>query len=408
MHCSRSCGSGELAQDGLCRPEAGPSGCGSGDCSTEDAGAPDDTDAGDGGIVSDAGPGAPDSGPGDAGPQSMEDGQDGGQDAGPVLCPGPHFTPTAIITVKVGGMVQSPTEAFAPFTSITLDGTGSMVPSGSGETITGYQWSLISEPRSGAGFLSGSGSAVALLPELIGEYVLQLVVTTNDQCRSEATTVTLNVASSAGIFVQLTWPETHGDLDLHYIGPGGSFSETTPYVGDLDWMNSLASAVGPVVPTANCGGVLGSCSALSPDWGGTPGVAPDHTATDDAIFFVDQRWGSGPESFGHPMPFAGTYKVEVHYYCSYANEDPVGASAGPATAELQIFVSGTLVWSGQMPGMTDDEVWDAADIVVGDGGTPITVNPLSTPLSYGGNGCSPHSGAPDAGAADAGGGTDAG
>jgi hypothetical protein len=301
-----------------------------------------------------------------------------------------NLTPTAVIKVLSGSTVEDPTSAiFAPLTQVTLDATGSTVPAGSGETITSYNWTLVSQPMGSVTSLTNAASKQAgLYMEIIGEYVVQLVVGTNEGAMSCPVQVKLEVNSTAGIHVQLTWAENYGDVDLHYIGPGGSFYESTPHTGDLDWTSSLATAVGAVTPTANCGGITGiSCSSLSPDWGGTPGVAPDHTAYDDASLDVDQRWGSGPENVTHPHPFDGTYKVSVHYFCSYKNETPTGRSFGPANATIKVFVRGVLAWTGTMDGMTDDQVWDAAEIVVTNTGTNVTVNGLSTALYAGGQGC---------------------
>jgi hypothetical protein len=302
---------------------------------------------------------------------------------------GTSLTPTAAIQVLLGTTPENPaTFTFSPLSQVTLVGSGT-VPSGSGETITSYTWRLVSQPTGSVASLTGSGARVGLYMEVIGDYVVELVVNTNEMCQSAPVQVTLVVNSSAGIHVQLTWPQTYGDVDLHYIGPGGKLYETSPNKGDLDWNYSQASAYGPGTPTPNCGGILGSCANLSPDWGKNNMVQPDGTHADDASLDLDQRWGNGPENVTHPMPFDGTYKVSVHYYCE-ANES--GTSFNPTpygniTAVVKIFSAGTLLWSGQMPNMSEEQVWDAAEIVVSNNGSTVTVTPLTTALYKISEGC---------------------
>ncbi len=299
---------------------------------------------------------------------------------------GMSLTPTAVIGVDSHGAPVDPsTMTFDPLTNVTLDGSGSTAPSP--ETVTSYSWRIASQPDgSVASVLPNTTDAqVTLFMELVGDYVIELVVSTSDGCQSAPVDTTLHVLSHAAIHVQLTWPQSYGDLDLHYIGPGGSFYETSPYIGDLDWQNSLATAYGPVppMPTGN----------LSPDWGG-PGtypnggdtVAPDGSPLDDASLDCDQRDGYGPENATHDKPFDGTYTVEVHYYCA-ANELLGGSPYGPATAIVSIFVNGTLAWHGTMPNMQEEQVWDVASIVVADNGESIVVNTLSTPLYSVSEGC---------------------
>jgi hypothetical protein len=231
----------------------------------------------------------------------------------------------------------------------------------------------------------GTGPQVTLDVEIVGDYVIGLSVSAGDDCASPTTHVTLHVQSQAGIHVQLTWPQAYGDVDLHYIGPGGTLYEESPYPGDLDWEYSLATAYGAMPPTAT--------GITPPDWGG-PGtvpnngdtVAPDGTSVDDASLDCDQRDGFGPENVTHNQPFDGTYRVSVHYYCA---EDELNGNAivGRITANLDIFVNGSLAWSGSMPGISEEQVWDAAEITVANHGTSISVTSLSTPLYCISQGC---------------------
>jgi hypothetical protein len=297
---------------------------------------------------------------------------------------GMNLAPTATIQVDRNGSVVDPTVTpFDPLTNITLDGSGSIAPSP--EHITGYSWRIVSQPIGSVSSIVGAPSSkVTLFVEIVGDYVVELVVSTGDQCQSDPVDVTLHVKSRAAIHVQLTWPQSYGDVDLHYLGPGGSFYETSPYEGDLDWEQSLATAYGPVPPTPT--------GATPPDWGG-PGnypnggdtIAPDNSPVDDASLDCDQRQGYGPENVTHNKPFDGTYKVIVHYYCS--DDSGFGSNLGAITAVVNIYVNGTLAWHGSMPNMPQTWAWDAADIVVTGGGTNITVTPLTTPVYATNYGC---------------------
>jgi hypothetical protein len=309
-------------------------------------------------------------------------------------------TPTASIQVSVGGTVIDPTSTnIDPLTSVTLNGSSSLA-SADGSVVS-FTWSFVSEPPTGAPLsLSGTTAPEAsLYLAVVGDYVVKLVVSTAEGCSATAQ-VTLHVVPSAAVYVQLTWPQSYGDLDLHYIGPGGSFYEMSPYDGDLDWEESLGTAYGPMPPTPT--------GATSPDWGG-PGnypdgggtVAPDNSPIDDPAMPVDQRQGYGPEAAEHQQPFDGTYKITVHYYCS---DDSEQTNPGAATAVVNVYVHGSLAWHGLMPGMQQTQAWDAADLVVANGGMDISVMPLTGGLYETTEGCF-GSGGPDAGtsAPDAGG-----
>ena len=167
--------------------------------------------------------------------------------------------------------------------------------------------------------------------------------------------VTLEVNSTAGIHVQLTWAETYGDMDLHYIGPGGSFYEQTPYVGDLDWMQSLASAVGPVTPTPNCGGGIGvTCARSSPTGAELRALRPITRPTMTPPWTWISAGAAGRRASPTRIRSMGRSR-SPSTTTAYPGEDPTGRSAGPATPTIKVFVRGVLTWTGTMPGMKDDQ-----------------------------------------------------
>jgi hypothetical protein len=285
---------------------------------------------------------------------------------------GMNLTPTGVIVVKDGTRVVNPvTETFEPLTNVTLDGSSSTAPAPG--HITGYSWRLVSQPTHSVTRLVGSGARVLFQAEVAGDYLVELVVNTSDACQSAPVTVTLHVASRAAIHVQLTWPQGYGDVDLHYLGPNGTFyADSSPNLSDLDWTHSLSTAYGTGAPVA-------TGQMLTDYWGLNNTCQPNGTTNDDATFDVDQRSGYGPETVTHKRPFDGTYKVVVHYYCNGA-----GTAVSP---EVRIFINGALAWHGTQPDMVTNQVWEAAQITVANNGTSIVVTPLSTPLWHDTHGC---------------------
>lgn len=282
---------------------------------------------------------------------------------------GVDVTPTAAIKVTQHFRVLPPASTtLDPGVAITLDGDSST----SAGTITDYSWRLVSQPAASIVSLSTTiTSRTTFTPMEGGDYVVELLVGVSSTCQSTPTTVTLHVGTAPGIHVQLTWPQTYGDVDLHYLGPNGVFYQATAPYSDLDWTYSQASAYGMAAPTPT--------NNTSPDWGLNNTCSADGLPANNATFDLDQRQGYGPEDVTHRQPFDGVYKVLVHYYCN-----GTGTTVAP---ELKIFVRGELAWQGTMPGMTTRQVWEAAQITVSNNGANIVVTPLSIPLYLASQGC---------------------
>lgn len=275
--------------------------------------------------------------------------------------------PTARIAVSRNGVPINPLVArLAPLDTVTLDASSSVVPNGNPQQA----WQLLSEPPGANDPLQGSGAQVTLQVRQAGDYQVGLTVTDGQGCSSSPVTVTLHVVPLGAVHVELTWKENYGDVDLHYLGPGGAFYERVPDQGDLYWDFSQATAIGArVTPTPQ----------PSPDWGANGTVAADGLLQDDASLDVDQQWGNGPENVTHLHPFDGSYAVVIHYYCASPGENPANGQRGPATATVRVWVNGVL-WRAPPPTQVLHayQVWEAATVTVSNGGTAVTVNYSST------------------------------
>jgi hypothetical protein len=86
-------------------------------------------------------------------------------------------------------------------TTVTLDGSGSVAPTGSSSSELSYQWTLVSQPEVDSSKLSDSSSAsTTLQPIAAGVYTIQLVVRHGEQSSKAAeATVTVNKTNSAPV-----------------------------------------------------------------------------------------------------------------------------------------------------------------------------------------------------------------
>jgi hypothetical protein len=197
-----------------------------------------------------------------------------------------------------------------PFETAQWDGSSSYDPAGG--TITNYNWTLASKP-SGSSAVMPSGSGPFrndFLPDLAGDYVGRLVVTTADGRSSEPCETTLEAIPAESLWVEMYWTVANDDMDLHLLAPGGSL------LSDRDCYY------------ANCvGGWL--------DWG-TVGDEDDDPALD-----LDDIPNTGPENINIFDPQNGTFTVYVHDY-SGSTPDYYGSN----TVTVNIYIAGALVYTG--------------------------------------------------------------
>lgn len=184
-------------------------------------------------------------------------------------------------TLPIAVCDVSPNPVEPPFETATWDGSSSYDPEG--HDIVDYSWALISAP-SGSSVRMPTGSEATrggFTPDFAGDYIGQLVVTTDDGRRSEPCQVTLESIPAEDLWVEMFWQYSGDDMDLHLLEPGGAI-ETN---GDCYF--------------ANCTGGL--------SWGAA-GTA------DDPYLDLDDISGTGPENINIAAPNSGTYTVLVHDY----------------------------------------------------------------------------------------------
>lgn len=204
----------------------------------------------------------------------------------------------------------SPNPVEPPFTTATWDGSDSYDPAGL--RITTYNWTLISQPTgSSVRMPSGSGAIRSgFSPDLAGEYVGQLVVTTEDGRVSRPCTVTLESIPSEDLWIEMYWQYSGDDMDLHLLNAGSSSSALT---------------------TSNdC--YYGNCVGSGLNWG------YPSASTDDPTLDLDDIPGVGPENINIAAPYNGTYTVYVHDY-------PGSVYNGTNMVTVNIYVAGRLAWT---------------------------------------------------------------
>jgi hypothetical protein len=198
----------------------------------------------------------------------------------------------------------SPNPVEPPFQVATWDGSGSYDPEG--HDIVDYSWALISSP-SGSSVRMPTGSSATrggFEPDLAGDYIGQLVVTTDDGRRSEPCQVTLQSIPAEDLWVEMFWQHSGDDMDLHLVAPGGTLDSGTDCY------------------FANCTGGLA--------WGASG-------TSDDPYLDLDDISGTGPENINIAAPQTGTFTVYVHDYPgSYYN------SANEVT--VRVYINGSKLY----------------------------------------------------------------
>ncbi len=262
---------------------------------------------------------------------------------------GPYtvFDPTA---------TPSPVE---PLDYIKLDGTSQIVGT---QTIS---WSIVSQPAGSTASLNSESAAHTSLQTLVsGDYVIALTISDAQGC-SGTSQITIHVVPTGDVHIELTWKESCGDVDLHYVGPGGQIcdqNDTAYYNPNPDWGCT----------TANCG--------HEQDPGG---LFPDGVSNDDPTLDRDDLWGYGPENITQQKPFdspVGTpYQIWVHYYSATPDGGGGTGVCGQAHPTINIYLGGVLANTFTLPsGLNADNIWHAADLAISNQGKTVAVLPGDT------------------------------
>ncbi len=147
-------------------------------------------------------------------------------------------------------------------------------------------------------------------PDALGTYRVQLVVIDDDGAESLPSIAVIQAVPPSDLSIHLEWSDTRADLDLHLIGPDGT------YFGE------------------------GDCFSWepNPDWGDSA-LATDNPQLDSDA----DGEGSGPyrEIIELEEPVEGDYDVWVHYYSDHSAE--LGGTPVPATAEVEVRVFDELI-----------------------------------------------------------------
>ena len=212
------------------------------------------------------------------------------QAATPVPMCGGVNAAVAKITVSQNGAAV--TGSVLPLSTVALSGAPSTSPAGT--SITSYTWTLLSSPATSTTTLQGSGESVTLLCSIVGTYQVELLVTDSAGCTSAQTTVNIAVVPGSGLHVQLTWPENYGDVDLHYLGPNGTFFDEPRDQGGTGSDNFFVYAVREFNGPGNPDPGSYPYGESQIDWGKNNTTTPDGTHADDPSLDADQLWGVRP------------------------------------------------------------------------------------------------------------------
>jgi hypothetical protein len=210
----------------------------------------------------------------------------------------------------------SPNPVQPPFETANWDGTSSYDPTGI--PLASYNWSLISQPEGSSAVMLGGNGVVqtGFLPDLAGDYVGRLVVTSQEGLTDTCET-TLNAIPAQNLWVELFWQYPNDDMDLHLIAPGENWQQAK--TTDLDCY-------------------YGNCTPnawVNLDWGVLGNTS------DDPSLDIDDIPGTGPENINIYSPEAsGAYTVVVHDY-SGSTPDVYG----PNEVTVNIYLNGVLAWT---------------------------------------------------------------
>ena len=160
---------------------------------------------------------------------------------------------------------------------------------------------------------------------------------TNAQGYNGSDTVTIHAELPAyAIMIELTWDTDYGDLDGHFIRPGGEMGNVTDdCYWYWWWLNGEPNG---------------------PDWDSSGDLSEG-----DPILDVDDTNGYGPEyTTLQTPPYEGIYQYKVHFFPDELLEGSSTTLASP-NATVRIWINDVLVFT-ESETLYEDEIWDCAYI----------------------------------------------
>ncbi|HCH64822.1 MAG TPA: hypothetical protein DFR83_18595, partial [Deltaproteobacteria bacterium] len=230
----------------------------------------------------------------------------------------------------------SPSLVVPPFGTATWDGSASYDPEG--HSIETYSWVLVSSPTGSVVRLSSEmGPARSgFMPDIVGDYTAELVVTTDDGRTSAPCQTALESATDQELWVEMFWTVSGDDMDLHVLAPGGS----------------LESA------TTDC--YFATCTS-GMSWGTS-------SLLDDPHLVLDDIPGTGPEVTNIQTPDAGVFTVYVHDY-------PGSPYSGENSVTVRVYIENDLQYEGTKTVAGEDSYTAFASIDWSNSGS-AAVSPL--------------------------------
>lgn len=210
----------------------------------------------------------------------------------------------------------APNPVTPPFTPATFDGSGSS--DSSGNLIVSYYWELVGIPEGSSAVLPYNSGIIIpdFYADLAGEYVGQLTVT-NELGDTDICQTMLEAIPAQSLWIEMFWQYSGDDMDLHLLAPGGTLETNS----DCYYAN---------------------CSWSGLDWG-IAGVTEDNPSLD-----IDDISGNGPENINIYSPqIDGVYTVYVHDY-------PGSVYSGNNDVTINVYLNGSIVWSGTKPITTEN------------------------------------------------------
>lgn len=248
--------------------------------------------------------------------------------------------PVAVATLVDEGL------QIEPFDTVRLDGRDSFTTAAGTRIATpdegGFQWTLLVRPVGSTAILaSETNNRTEMLADLAGLYQVQLDVFAIDSSRPGNPSiksclpaiVDVDVKPSDDLLIQLVWDHPTADLDLHMLNEDGT---VFTHEGDCYFSNRQ-----PLAPD-------------QPGWSTNPDENPR--------LDVDDASGYGPENMNlkHPAP-GSRWKVLVHYWNRQTADVP------NTTAIVRVFAYGAQAIELQYNFESDEQMWEALEIVWGEG-----------------------------------------